>query len=332
MELPSIPAIPEDRDQVVGESDALRYVCTGWTRSRRPMPTVLLLGETGTGKELLARTIHAAARGGAADVVVNCAALPADLVESELFGREKGRVHRRACEPDRAASSWPTAARSCSTKSASCRSNCSRSCCACCRRDSSSASAARGRSKSTSAIIAATNRDLGDEVRQGRFRQDLYYRLNVFPITMPSLRDRREDIGRCSSHYLVRRLARSLRKTIETCRQHVLHALESYDWPGNIRELENVLQRAIILSPGTTLTLGDAWLSRRRRRMPMANMTLVELERAAHPRRPRVDALAHRGRQRRRPAARTEAEHAAQPDAQARHRAAALRLGIARPR
>jgi formate hydrogenlyase transcriptional activator len=127
-------------------------------------------------------------------------------------------------------------------------------------------------------IIAATNRDLGEEVRQGRFRQDLYYRLNVFPITIPSLRDRREDIGPLV-HYLVRRLARSLRKTIEIVPQHVLHALESYDWPGNIRELENVLQRAIILSPGSTLTLGDAWLMSAPPPLPMTNLTLVELER-----------------------------------------------------
>jgi formate hydrogenlyase transcriptional activator len=278
MELPSIPAIPEDRDQVVGESDALKYVLHRLDQVAPTDAAVLLLGETGTGKELLARTVHRRSpRRSRPMVVVNCAALPANLVESELFGREKGAftgahasqmgrfelAHRGTILLDEIGELplelQPKLLRV--------------------LQEGQIERLGSPRTVEVDVrIIAATNRDLGEEVRQGRFRQDLYYRLNVFPITIPSLRDRREDIGPLV-HYLVRRLARSLRKTIETVPQHVLHALESYDWPGNIRELENVLQRAIILSPGTTLTLGDAWLMSAPPPLPMANMTLVELER-----------------------------------------------------
>jgi formate hydrogenlyase transcriptional activator len=127
-------------------------------------------------------------------------------------------------------------------------------------------------------VIAATNRDLTEEVRQGRFRRDLFYRLNVFPITVPSLRDRREDIPQLVTH-LVGRLSRTLNKRIDTIPAYVRQTLESYDWPGNIRELENVLQRAIILSPGTTLALGDAWMPAPQAAPLAAGVTLVEIER-----------------------------------------------------
>jgi transcriptional regulator with GAF, ATPase, and Fis domain len=127
-------------------------------------------------------------------------------------------------------------------------------------------------------IIAATNRDLADEVREGRFRRDLFYRLNVFPITLPSLRDRRSDI-QLLVRYLVSRLAPALRKRIEVIPPEVMRMLETYDWPGNVRELENVLQRAIILSHGTTLSLSEAWLPAREP-MPIGEgVTLLEVER-----------------------------------------------------
>ena len=121
-------------------------------------------------------------------------------------------------------------------------------------------------------VIAATNRDLTEEVRQGRFRRDLYYRLNVFPITVPSLRDRREDIPLLVRHLVATSVADASTSGSTSIPPDVMQTLEAYDWPGNIRELENVLQRAIILSPGTTLALGDAWMpsSRRRRRSPAA--------------------------------------------------------------
>jgi len=270
---------PEDRDQVIGDSDALKFVLHRLDQVAPTDAAVLLLGETGTGKELLARTIHRRSpRRGRQMVVVNCAALPANLVESELFGREKGAftgahatqigrfelAHRGTILLDEIGELplelQPKLLRV--------------------LQEGQIERLGSPRSVEVDVrIIAATNRDLGEEVRAGRFRQDLYYRLNVFPMTVPSLRDRREDIGPLV-RYLVRRLARSLRKTIETVPPHVLRALESYDWPGNIRELENVLQRAIILSPGTTLTLGDAWvMSPPPAPPPLVNMTLVELER-----------------------------------------------------
>ena len=273
-------ALPADeRDQVVGDSDALRYVLHRLDQVASTDAAVLLLGETGTGKELLARTIHRRSpRRSRAMVVVNCAALPANLIESELFGREKGAftgahasqmgrfelAHRGTILLDEIGELplelQPKLLRV--------------------LQEGQMERLGSPRTVEVDVrVIAATNRDLAEEVRQGRFRQDLFYRLNVFPITIPSLRDRREDIGPLA-RYLVRRLARSLRKTIETIPANVIQMLERYDWPGNIRELENVLQRAIILSPGTTLTLGDAWtMSPPPPPAPSTNLTLVELER-----------------------------------------------------
>jgi transcriptional regulator with GAF, ATPase, and Fis domain len=278
MALPA--ALPADeRDQVVGDSDALRYVLHRLDQVAPTDAAVLLLGETGTGKELLARTIHRRSpRRSRAMVVVNCAALPANLIESELFGREKGAftgahasqmgrfelAHRGTILLDEIGELplelQPKLLRV--------------------LQEGQMERLGSPRTVEVDVrVIAATNRDLAEEVRQGRFRQDLYYRLNVFPITIPSLRDRREDIGPLS-RYLVRRLARSLRKTIDTIPASVIQMLERYDWPGNIRELENVLQRAIILSPGTTLTLGDAWtMSPPAPPAPLTSLTLIEVER-----------------------------------------------------
>ena len=193
-------------------------------------------------------------------VVVNCAALPGQprsraSCSAASAARSPARTRRRS-----AASSWPTAARCSSTRSASCRSNCSRSCCACCRKGRSSASAARGRSTSTCGSSPPPTATSPKKCGRAGSASDLYYRLNVFPITLPSLRDRREDIPLLVRH-LVRTLSRALQQARSTTiPPHVMRALERYDWPGNIRELENVLQRAIILSPGPTLTLGDAWM------------------------------------------------------------------------
>ena len=191
-------------------------------------------------------------------VVVNCAALPANLVESELFGRERGAftgahatqigrfelAHRGTILLDEVGELplelQPKLLRV--------------------LQEGQIERLGSPRTVDVDVrVIAATNRDLTEEVRQGRFRRDLYYRLNVFPITIPSLRDRREDIPQLVEH-LVRRLSRSLNKRIDTIPAYVMQTLEAYDWPGNVRELENVLQRAIILSPGTTLALGDAWM------------------------------------------------------------------------
>ena len=176
-------------------------------------------------------------------------------------------------------------------------------------------------------VIASTNRDLAEEVRQGRFRADLYYRLNVFPITLPSLRDRREDVPQLVRH-LVARLSKSLHKPIDTIPSPVFKTLEQYAWPGNIRELENVLQRAIILSPGPTLVLGDAWMPANLPG-PLADVSaLVEVERRHIHTVPKRRGGGSKGR-----AGRTEllalAEHAAQPDAEAGPRAPGQRVSPA---
>jgi transcriptional regulator with GAF, ATPase, and Fis domain len=127
-------------------------------------------------------------------------------------------------------------------------------------------------------IVAATNRDLMEEVRQGRFRRDLFYRLNVFPITVPALRDRRQDIPALVRHMLAR-FNKTLRRQVDTVMPAVMRMLEAHDWPGNIRELENVIQRAMILSSGTTLELREAWISETEPGGPEATTALIDVER-----------------------------------------------------
>ncbi len=154
--------------------------------------TVLIRGESGTGKELVARAIHANSQRRYFPIVtVNCGALPESLLESELFGHEKGRVHRRAVPAARESSSWPTAARSSSTRSATSTRRRRWTCCACSRRRSSRASAATSMIKVDFRVICATNKNLEKAVADGTFREDLYYRLNVFSIDVPPLRERR---------------------------------------------------------------------------------------------------------------------------------------------
>jgi transcriptional regulator with GAF, ATPase, and Fis domain len=250
---------PADPDVIVGESDTLRYVMSRIEKVAGTDATVLLTGETGTGKELLARAIHRQSpRRDRAFVIVNCAAVPAGLLESELFGRERGAfTGAHVSQPGRFELAnrgtlfldeigelplelQPKLLRALQKGGIE-------------------------RLGSTRTIdldvriIAATNSDLGEEVRERRFRIDLFYRLNVFPITVPSLRDRREDIPLLVRHML-ERYSRVLRKTVEVVPPAVMQVLESYDWPGNIRELENVIQRAIILSNSRTLELHEAWL------------------------------------------------------------------------
>ena len=177
--------------------------------------TVLITGESGTGKELVANAIHQRSpRANGPFVKLHCAALAESLLESELFGHEKRRVHRRDGAQGRPVRSSPTAARCSSTRSARSRRRSRSSCCASSRSTSSSASAATQTIKVDVRVIAATNRDLADEVAKGRFREDLYYRLNVVALEMPPLRERRTDIPALAKFFL-ERYAKENGKTID---------------------------------------------------------------------------------------------------------------------
>jgi len=219
--------------------------------------TVLLLGETGTGKGVAARAIHMMSpRRHARFVSVDCASIPATLIESELFGRERGAfTDARSTQIGRCelAHGGTLFLDEIGELPADIQSKLLRI-------------LQHGQFERLGSprtihvdvrIIAATNRCLIDEVKAGRFRMDLYYRLNVFPITMPPLRERSCDVPLLASHF-VDRLARKHQRHIVTVPKQVLDTLTAYDWPGNVRELENVLERAIITTPETSLELQEA--------------------------------------------------------------------------
>ncbi|MGZ3475080.1 MAG: sigma-54-dependent transcriptional regulator [Polyangiales bacterium] len=241
--------------EIVGTSPALRKVLEVVTQAAPSMATVLVLGESGTGKELLARYLHErSARASRPFIAVNCAAIPESILEAELFGHEQG--------------SFPGAVA---------------------RREGRFAKAAGGTlfldeigelspqvqvkllrvlqegeyepiggdtQRADVRIVAATNRDLKREVAEGRFREDLYYRLNVIAVTAPPLRARREDIPLLVDHFLGSYAAKN-GKTRLTASKPALQRLIDYPWPGNVRELENVIERAVVLCRGDQLGLED---------------------------------------------------------------------------
>ncbi len=261
-------------EEIVGSSSALQRVLAQVAKVAQTDSTVLILGETGTGKELVARAIHKRSRRSTgAFIRVNCAAIPPSLIASELFGHEKGAftgaLQRRLGrfeaadggtifldeigelppeaqvsllrvlqerEIERVGSSHPIVV--------------------------------------DVRVLAATNRDLEAAVERGTFREDLFYRLNVFPIRLPPLRERADDIP-ILVEYLVDRFAKQTGKIIRNIEKQTLQRLTAYDWPGNVRELQNVIERAVVLSEGggETFVIDESWLAHKPRKP--ANGTAV---------------------------------------------------------
>jgi formate hydrogenlyase transcriptional activator len=239
-------------EEIIGESAALRRVLKEVETVAPMNSTVLVIGETGTGKELIARALHhLSPQRDSTFVKLNCAAIPSGLLESELFGHEKGAftgaimqrigrfelAHRGTLFLDEVgdipAELQPKLLRVLQEQEFE-------------RLGSTQTVRVQVR------LIAATNRDLPRMVQEGQFRSDLFYRLNVFPIALPPLRERPDDIPRLVRH-LTQRFARRMGRQIETIPTDVMEGLVHYSWPGNIRELENVIERAVILSPGREL-------------------------------------------------------------------------------
>jgi transcriptional regulator with GAF, ATPase, and Fis domain len=223
--------------------------------------TVLITGETGTGKELIARAIHRrSSRCSRAFIGVNCTAIPPELIPSELFGHEKGAftgaTQRRLGRFELADGGTifldEVGDLAPDTQIALLRVLQERE------------FERVGGTQSIHAdvrVIAATNRDLKTAVAAGTFRQDLFYRLNVFPIQVPPLRERKEDILMLAE-YFVQRYAAKAGKNIRSVDQKALDVLQSYDWPGNIRELQNIIERSVILTFGEVLSVDELWLSK----------------------------------------------------------------------
>jgi formate hydrogenlyase transcriptional activator len=265
--LVQLRAFPKDEihshtafDAIVGNSLALRNVLNMAEKVAAWDSTVLLLGETGTGKELIAQAIHRRSRRSHRPLIkVNCAALPSELVASELFGHEKGsftgafqqRIGRFEAANGGTIFLDEIAELSADMQVALLR----------VLQEKEFERVGGNRTIKTDVrVIAATNKDLWHEVSAGRFRMDLFYRLNVFPIRVPALRERLEDIPLLVD-YFIRRLAAQTGRTIRQVEEHALSAMRRYSWPGNIRELQNLLERCVILGAGEVLRIDPSMLT-----------------------------------------------------------------------
>jgi formate hydrogenlyase transcriptional activator len=249
-------------EEIIGSSGTLRKVLLEVAKVAPTDSTVLIMGETGTGKELVARAIHKRSkRSGRAFIRVNCAAIPASLIASELFGHEKGAftgaLQRRAGHFEAANGGTifldEIGELSLETQISLLR--------VLQEREFQRVGSSQPVSVDVR-VLAATNRDLDAAVTAGTFRQDLLYRLNVFPIRVPPLRERKNDIP-VLVQYLVEQFARKAGKRITEIQKKTLSLLQSYDWPGNIRELQNVIERAVVLCEGKTLSMDETWLQQK---------------------------------------------------------------------
>jgi formate hydrogenlyase transcriptional activator len=262
-------------EEIVGSSPALKSVLSSIVKVAPTDSTVLITGETGTGKELIARAIHKSSqRAGQAFISVNCAAIPSSLIASELFGHEKGAftgaLQRRQGRFELAHSGTifldEIGELPADTQIALLR--------VLQERQFERVGGARVIPIDVR-IIAATNRDLAAAIATGTFRADLYYRLNVFPIHVPLLRERKEDIPMLVE-YFVKRYAEKARKQISKINKNTLKLCQSYTWPGNIRELQNIVERSVILCTGDTFWIDEAWLSGQNAPRPASSRPLTE--------------------------------------------------------
>jgi len=270
--------VPRRFEQIIGNSSALESVLEQVEQVAPTDSTVLIQGETGTGKELIARAVHnLSARCGRPFIKLNCAAIPFDLLESELFGHERGAFTGAIAQKigrfeladkgtlfldevgDIPPGLQPKLLRVLQEQEFE-------------RLGSTRTHQVDVR------LVAATNRNLVDMVKRNEFRSDLYYRLNVFPIPLPPLRERREDIPALVQHF-VEIYVRRMGKQIENIPSETMSALASYQWPGNIRELQNFIERSVILSVGSDLRPPLAELKRGAEVESMDAVTLEEAER-----------------------------------------------------
>jgi len=265
-------------EEIVGISPALHAVLSRVSKVAPTDSTVLITGETGTGKELIARAVHKRSqRSSRAFVSVNCAAIPRDLIASELFGHEKGAftgaTQRRLGRFELAEGGTifldEVGELPAETQIALLR---------VLQEHEFGRVGGTGSIRTNVRVIAATNRDLEAAIAAGTFRSDLFYRLNVFPIEVPSLRERKEDIP-VLVEYFIDRYASKAGKSIRGVNKKSLELLQSYPWPGNVRELQNVIERSVIVCDTENFSVDESWLSRQ----PVAGEPKGQVELARKP-------------------------------------------------
>ena len=266
-----------NHENIIGQSDEIQYVLYKIEQIAATHTTILVQGETGTGKELVARAIHSLSLcKDRALVKMNCAALPSNLIESELFGHEKGAftgAHSRRLGRFEVANGATLFLDEIGELPLELQPKLLRVI-----QDGEFERLGSSHTiKADARLIVATNRNLEEEIRKGRFRDDLWYRLNIFPITMPPLRDHADDIP-LLVNFFVKKISKRMGKVIEKIPASVMNALQHYHWPGNVRELENVLERAVINSSGPKLRLVDE-LRKPFKHLGSSQKTLAAVER-----------------------------------------------------
>lgn len=243
-------------DNIIGNSPAIQQVFARMEKILVTDSTVLILGESGTGKELVARAIHFnGPRKEKPFIAINCGAIPADLLESELFGHMRGSFTGAVADKPgkfELANKGTIFLDEIGTMPQQLQMKLLRVL----QEEEVERVGSTSRTKLDVRVISATNADLDDRVRRGEFREDLYYRLNVIPIHLPPLRDRREDIPLLAKHFL-RKICIDMRRPVLEITPEAVRALEAYEWPGNVREMENVIERAVALTDSEIIDRQD---------------------------------------------------------------------------